>query len=173
MSILKELQTKLPSDANISEVKFEGSEIVIYTKNPEFFRDNERAVRAVVRELKKRVEIRPDLTITKDPDKTQEIIKSIAPKDSGIQAIYFEPELGKVVIECQKPGLLIGKGGETFRKIKSETLWLPKIERAPAIDSKIVRAVRNLLHTEIPYRKTFLNRIGQKINTELILSSMI
>ncbi len=167
MSILKELQTRLPSDSNISEVKFEGSEIVIYTKNPEFFKDSDRSVKSVVRELKKRVEVRPDLSITKDVEKTKEIIEGMAPEGAGIQAIYFEPELGKVVIECEKPGLMIGKGGETFRKIKSETLWLPKIERAPAIDSKIVRAVRNLLHTEIPYRKTFLNRIGQKITTEL------
>ncbi|MCK4824079.1 beta-CASP ribonuclease aCPSF1, partial [bacterium] len=67
-------------------------------------------------------------------------------------------------IESQKPGMVIGKGGETFKKIKSDTLWLPKIERAPAIESPIVRAVRNLLHTEIDYRKKFLNSIGQKIN---------
>lgn len=167
MNILKELQAKLPSDADITEVKFEGSEIVLYTKNPDFFRNSESAVRGIVKELKKRVEIRPDLSIVKDQEKTTEKIKELAPEDAGIQAIYFEPELGKVVIECQKPGLMIGKGGQTFRKVKHETLWLPKIERAPAIDSKIVRAVRNLLHTEIPYRKTFLNRIGQKISTEI------
>ncbi|MFQ5647728.1 MAG: MBL fold metallo-hydrolase, partial [Candidatus Aenigmatarchaeota archaeon] len=167
MSILKELEAKLPKDAQISEVKFEGSEIVIYTKNPDFFRNSEAAVRGIVRELKKRVEMRPDLSITMEPEKTKKKIEEIVPKDAGIQAVYFEPELGKVVIEAQKPGLVIGKGGGTFKKIRSETLWLPKIERAPAIDSKIVRAVRNLLHTEIPYRKTFLNRIGQKITAEI------
>jgi predicted metal-dependent RNase len=119
MSILKELQSKLPSNADISEVKFEGSEIVMYTKNPDFFRDSDQAVRSIVKELKKRVEMRPDLSIVADQEKTMQKIKEIAPEDAGIQAIYFEPELGKVVIECQKPGLLIGKGGETFRKIKS------------------------------------------------------
>jgi len=168
MSILKELQAKLPKDAQISEVKFEGSEIVIYTKNPDFFRNSEEVVRGIVKELKKRVEIRPDLTITMEPERTKKKIEEIVPTDAGIKAIYFEPELGKVVIEAQKPGLVIGKGGETFKKIKTETLWLPKIERAPAIDSKIVRAVRNLLHTEIPYRKTFLNRIGQRIAAQPI-----
>lgn len=81
-----------------------------------------------------------------------------------MKAIYFEPELGKVIIEAQKPGLVIGKGGETFRKIRDETLWLPKIERAPAIKSDVVRAVRNLFHTELDYRKKFLNKVGQKIN---------
>ncbi len=166
MNILKELQAKLPQDAHISEVKFEGSEIVIYTKNKDFFRNSDGPVREMVRDLKKRVEIRPDISITLDPEKTKKAIERIVPADAGVNAVYFEPELGKVIIESQKPGLVIGKGGETFRKIKEETLWLPKIERAPAINSEIVRAVRNLLHSEIEYRKRFLNMIGNKINEE-------
>jgi len=167
MSILKELDQKLPKDANISEVKFEGSEIVLYTKNKDFFRTSESLIKDIVRALKKRVEIRPDISITMDMEKAKKAIEKIVPESAGIKAVYFEPELGKVVIESQKPGLVIGKGGETFRKIKEETLWLPKIERAPAIDSDIVRAVRNLLHSEIPFRKKFLNKIGQKINEEI------
>jgi uncharacterized protein len=165
-SILKELSKRLPANADITEVKFEGSELVIYTKNKDFFRNSDRPVREIVRELKKRLEVRPDLSITMDAEKTKKAIEKIVPEDAGIKAIYFEPELGKVVIESQKPGLVIGKGGETFRKIKEQTCWLPKIERAPAISSEIVRAVRNLLHSELDYRKRFLNMIGTKINEE-------
>ena len=164
MSILKELDQKLPKDANISEVKFEGSEIVLYTKNKDFFRTSESLIKDIVHALKKRVEIRPDMSISMDMEKAKATIEKIVPESAGIKAIYFDPELGKVVIESQKPGMVIGKGGETYRKIKDETLWLPKIERAPAIESPIVRAVRNLLHSEIDYRKKFLNSIGQKIN---------
>ena len=166
MSILKELQEKLPKDVMISEVKFEGSEIVIYTKNKEFFKDSERPIREIVRELKKRVEVRPDISITMDQEKAIKEIHKIVPENAGIKDIYFEPELGKVIIESQKPGLIIGKGGETYKKIRNTTMWLPKIERAPAINSDVVRAVRKLLHSEIPYRKKFLNKIGQKINEE-------
>jgi KH/beta-lactamase-domain protein len=168
MNILKELQEKLPRDAMISEVKFEGSEIVLYTKNKDFFRESEASIKDIVKELKKRVEIRPDLSIVMDQGKAKDLIHKLVPEDAGIQAIYFEPELGKVVIEANKPGLVIGKGGETFRNIKNETIWLPKIERAPAIKSDIVRAVRNLLHSEIGYRKKFLNMIGQKINAKVL-----
>jgi len=166
MSLLKELQKKLPSDADITEIKFEASEIVMYTKNKDFFQNGEPAIRSIVKELKKRVELRPDLSITTDPEKTKGIIEKIVSEGAGIQAVYFEPELGKVIIEAQKPGLVIGKGGETYREIKNSTFWLPKIERAPGIKSNVVRAVRNLLHTEIDYRKRFLNKIGQKINSE-------
>lgn len=166
MSILKELSRRLPANADITEVKFEGSEIVIYTKNKSFFKNSDGPVRDIVRELKKRIEVRPDLSITLDVEKTKKLIEKIVPKDAGINAVYFEPELGKVIIESQKPGLVIGKGGDTFRAIKEQTLWLPKIERAPAINSEIVRAVRNLLHSELDYRKRFLNMIGTKINEE-------
>jgi KH/beta-lactamase-domain protein len=164
-NILKELEKNLPRDAQITEVKFEGPEIVLYTKNKDFFREHERVIKEIVTNLKKRIEVRPDLSITLDMEKTKKAIKKIVPEEAGIREIYFEPELGKVVIESQKPGVVIGKGGETYKRIKNETMWLPKIERAPAIESPIVRAVRNLLHTEIDYRKKFLNNIGQKINT--------
>ncbi|MBN2101932.1 MAG: beta-CASP ribonuclease aCPSF1 [Candidatus Aenigmarchaeota archaeon] len=166
MNILDELKNNLPANAKISEVMFEASEIVLYTKNKSFFIDNEEYIRKIVSNLKKRVEVRPDISITGDISKVEKIIKEIVPEEAGIKAIYFEPEMGKVVIESQKPGLVIGKGGETYKKLKERTLWLPKIERAPAIDSKVVRAVRNLYHTEIDYRKKFLNSLGQKINTE-------
>ncbi|MBI4182192.1 MAG: MBL fold metallo-hydrolase [Candidatus Aenigmarchaeota archaeon] len=166
-TILKELESKLPAHADISEVKFEASEIVLYTKNKEFFQNGEDTIKAIVREIKKRVELRPDLSITQDPETAKDYIQKTIPAEAGIQEIYFEPELGKVIIECAKPGLVIGKGGETFRDIRNKTCWLPKIERAPAMKSSVVRAVRNLLHTEIDYRKKFLNKIGQRINTEL------
>ncbi|GAF91525.1 unnamed protein product, partial [marine sediment metagenome] len=167
MSILKGLQEKLPQNADISEVKFEASEIVLYTKNKSFFSNCEGPVRELVRGLKKRIEIRPDPSISMDMEKAKKKIKEIVPESAGLVEIYFEPELGKVIIEVQKPGLVIGKGGETYKRIKNETFWLPKIERAPAIKSEIVSAVRRLLHTEIDYRKKFLNSIGQKINTAL------
>ena len=105
MSILRELQEKLPKDANISEVKFEGSEIVLYTKNKDFFRTSESLIKDIVRSLKKRVEIRPDMSITMDMEKAKEHIGKIVPESAGVKAVYFEPELGKVVIESQKPGL--------------------------------------------------------------------
>ncbi|MBN2331081.1 MAG: beta-CASP ribonuclease aCPSF1 [Candidatus Aenigmarchaeota archaeon] len=165
MSILKELEANLPKDADITEAKFEGSEMVLYTKNAGFFKNSDGVVRSIVSSLKKRIEIRPDQSITIEPEKAKKLIEKIVPQEANIKAIYFEPDLGKVVIESAKPGLVIGKGGETYRRIKSETCWLPKIERAPAIESDIVRAVRNLLHSEINYRKVFLNKIGQKINS--------
>lgn len=167
-NLLKELEGKLPRNAKISEVKFEGSNIVLYTKNKEFFKTCEEKIKDIVKELKKRVEVRADMSIIMDPEEAKKEIEKIVSNREVIRAIYFEPELGKVVIESSKPGIIIGKGGETYKKIKNTTFWLPKIERAPAIESKIVRAVRDLLHSEIGYRKKFLNKIGQKVSSSFL-----
>lgn len=163
-TLLKELEDSLPKDAQVTEIKFEASELVLYTKNKEFFRGCEPLIKEIVSRLKKRIEVRPDPSITTDPEEAAKTIKSIVPEEAGIQEIYFEPELGKVVIGCLKPGLVIGKGGETYKRIRDEAFWLPKIERAPALKSDVVSAVRSLLHTELDYRKKFLNKIGQKIS---------
>src|SRR3989338_5709917 len=161
-TILKELEESLPKDSEVTEIKFEASELVIYTKNKDFFRNCEPLIKEIVNRLKKRIEVRPDPSITTDPEETVKMIKNMVPEEAGIQEIYFEPEMSKAVIGCLKPGLVIGKGGETYKKIRDETLWLPKIERSPSLKSDIVSAFRSLLHTEIDYRKKFLNRIGQK-----------
>ena len=75
-NILKELQKNLPLNADITEVKFEGPEIVIYTKNKDFFRDNERIIKSIVSSLKKRIEVRPDATITMEPEKAKKKIEA-------------------------------------------------------------------------------------------------
>ena len=123
MSLLKELEANLPKDAKITEAKFEGSEMVLYTKNKEFFRESDDVVREIVSNLKKRIEIRPDSSITLEPEKAKKIIEEIVPADANIKAIYFEPELGKVVIESAKPGLVIGKGG----LIKDHTIGIREV----------------------------------------------
>ena len=167
MNILKELEKSLPQDAEISEIKFEASELVLYTKNQEFFKNSEDLIKQIVSNMKKRIEVRPDLSITMDPEKTKEYILKTVSEEAGIKQIYFEPELGKVFIECLKPGLVIGKGGEVDRDIRDKSCWLPKIQRAPVLNSDIVNAVRGLLHTELDYRKRFLNSVGSKISSEL------
>lgn len=165
MEILEKVKSLLPKEA-VSRVELEGSEIIVYTKDREFFRGHEDIVRQVVSQIKKRIEVRPEKNLTLDEEATKEKIKEIVPEDAKIKEIYFEPERSIVVIAAQKPGLVIGRGGETFRNIRSETLWMPRIERVPAIKSEIVENIRKVIHNEVKFRKEFLNKIGEKIFTE-------
>jgi len=165
MEILEKVRSLLPKEA-ISRVELEGSEIIVYTKDAEFFKTHEQPVRGVVEQIKKRIEVRPESNLTIDQEATKEKIKQIVPEDAKIKNIYFEPERSLVVIAAEKPGLVIGRGGETFRQIRSETMWVPRIERVPPIKSDIIDGIRKVLHQEVKFRKQFLNKIGEKIFTE-------
>ncbi len=163
MKELEELKKEFPEDAMISEACYEGSNIVFYTKNREFFLNNDKVVRELVSKLRKRIEIRPASTITSDPEKAKKSIEKIIPKEAGLSEIVFQPEFGKIILRAKKPGLIIGKNGETLNKIKKETRWMPYVERVPAIESKIVNKARELTIGNPSFRKKFLNVVGSKI----------
>ena len=165
MEILEKVKSSLSKDV-VDRVELEGCEIVVYTKDKFFFLDASEQVKGTVQELKKRIEVRPDSTLCLSPEDAKKIIMGIIPEDAKVKDIKFEPERSLVIITAEKPGLVIGRGGETFKKIKEKTLWVPRIERVPEITSKIVRSIRNLLFTETKWRKTFLKKIGKNIFTE-------
>jgi len=165
MEILEKVKSILPAEA-ISRIELEGSEIVVYTKDRDFFVQHEDAVRQVVEQLKKRIEIRPEAKLCLDQEATKKIITETVPEDAKIRGIYFEEERSLVIIVAEKPGLVIGRGGETFKKIKAETLWVPRIERVPSIKSDVIDGIRKTIHTESKFRKEFLNKIGEKIFSE-------
>jgi hypothetical protein len=158
------VKNALPSEAHISEIRFEGCEIVLYTKNKEFFTSDGTSIKDLVSTLKKRIILRPDPSICLDMEKTSEIIKKIVPEDAGVKEINFEPAFGEVIIEADKPGLVIGKGGETLKEIKKQTHWLPSVKRTPAIPSDIVKTLRELVHKNSDFRKDFLDKIGKRIH---------
>jgi KH/beta-lactamase-domain protein len=162
MEILKKVESSLPKEV-VSRIELEGSEIIVYTKDREFFKNNEETIRQIVSELKKRIEVRLEKDLCLEEEAAKQKIKEIVTEDAKIKDIYFEPERSLVIIAAEKPGLVIGKGGETFKKIKAETLWTPRIERVPPIKSDVINGIRKVLHTESKFRKKFLNEIGEKI----------
>ncbi|MBI4014810.1 MAG: MBL fold metallo-hydrolase [Candidatus Aenigmarchaeota archaeon] len=163
MAILEDVKQELPPEAEITDMAYEGSELIYYTKNKVFFESCTAAIKKLVSKFKKRIEIRADPSLLASEEQTVEFIKSRVPAEAGIKDIYFEPEFAKVVIHAEKPGVVIGKSGETLLEIKQSTCWMPDIRRAPVIDSEIIRSVRRMLHNEAGYRKKFLNETGKKI----------
>lgn len=165
MEILKKVKKSLPKEV-ISRVELEGSEIIVYTNDAEFFKTHEQTVREVVGQIKKRIEVRPESNLTIDQKEAKKKIIEIVPEDAKIKEIYFEPERSLVVIVAEKPGLVIGRGGETFKRIRAGTMWVPRIERVPSIKSDVIGGIRKMLHKEVKFRKRFLNKIGKSIFTE-------
>ncbi|HLD85746.1 MAG TPA: beta-CASP ribonuclease aCPSF1 [archaeon] len=164
--VLSQIKEELPKNAGITEMLYEGSEIILYTEDKEFFKNCTPQIKEIVKKVKKRIEVRADPSLVLSEEKTEELIRKAVPQDAGIKDIYFEPEFAKVVIHAEKPGLVIGKSGETLLEIRNKTFWTPDIKRAPVIDSEIIRAVRRMLHKEVDYRKKFLHKLGEKIYSQ-------
>lgn len=160
--IIKEILKNLPSD-KISEANFEGANIVLYTKDEDFFMNNSGLIKKVVDSIKKRVELRPDPSITMDMEDAEKEIKKIIPEEAGVDQVFFDPQRSRVIIEAEKPGLAIGKQGAILREIRSKTLWVPLINRKPAIRSKLIETIRAVLYKNSDYRRKFLDKIGHRI----------
>ncbi len=155
----------LPKSADIADIRFEGSDIVVYTKNKDFFAGDTTAVKELVSALKKRIILRPDQSICKDMEDARKAIEKIVPKEAGLKDIEFEPGFSTVTIEAEKPGLVIGKGGEVIRELRAKTLWAPIIKRAPVLHSDTIKTLRELIYRESNFRRDFLDKVGKGIHS--------
>jgi len=162
--ILKTIKDHLPKC--ISNAVFEGANIVVYTDDKDFFLSGERKIKEIVDKIKKRIELRADQKILLDKEETEKKIREVVPKEAEITNIIFDIQRSIVVIEAKKPGLVIGKQGSVLAEIKKKTLWVPQVQRSPAIQSKITENIRSVLYLNNNYRRRFLNNIGKKIYKE-------
>jgi len=163
MDDLEDVKSLLPADSNVKDLKYEASDVVLYTGSEDFFLDNSQTVKEIVSKIKKRVEVRPTQKLSHDPDKAKSKLKELLDDEAGLEEIIFQPSLGKVIIRAEKPGKVIGNNGDGLQEIREETLWSPQVERVPAIDSKVVDRARELTVEDPDFRKDFLHEVGEKI----------
>jgi len=161
--ILEEVMKFIPDKNKISDSYFEGANIVLYTKDKDFFLDNNGIIKQIVDSIKKRVELRPDPAICMDIENAEKIIRDIIPKDAGEINLLFDIQRSLVTIEVEKPGVAIGKQGEVLKEIRKKSFWVPIIRRTPAIRSKIIENINHVLFENNDYRKKFLNNVGKRI----------
>jgi len=167
---LKELKNKInekvPKGISVSEVEFEGPELVIYTDDPKKFADQADLIKILARDLRKRIVVRPN--ILEDPEKAVQDIRAVVAENAGITDIYFDADTGEVLIEAEKPGVVIGKNGATLREITKHIGWTPKVVRTPPIESVTVKQIRQYLRSVNEERKEFLRTIGRRIHRDVI-----
>ena len=116
---LKELKEtinkKVPRGVEVTDVEFEGPEMVIYTDNPEKFAAEQDLIKTLARDLRKRIVVRPN--ILGDTEIAYDMVKKVVPEGAGITDIFFDTDTGEMLIEAEKPGVVIGKNGATLRDI--------------------------------------------------------
>lgn len=160
--ITKEILKQLP-EGKISDIAFEAANIVLYTKDIDFFFNDGGIVRKVVSKIKKRIELRPDPSMCLEAEEAEKIIRKELGEDSGITQINFDPQRSVVVIEVEKPGIAIGKKGENLHQVKRKTFWVPQVTRTPPIRSQLIESIRSVLYQNSEYHRKFLHKTGERI----------
>ena len=161
-----EIVSEVPDDISISDVQYEGPELVVYTRDPKKFAQNGDLIRQLASQLRKRITVRPDPDVLSVPDQAREQIRDVTPEEAGITDLDFHADTGEVVIEAEKPGMVIGRHGSTLREITQKVGWTPEVVRTPPIESSTVSNVRNFLKQERDDRRDILERIGRQIHRE-------
>ncbi len=167
---LEELQdqitNEIPPDISVTDVKYEGPELVVYTRDPKQFAQDGDLVRRLASKLRKRITVRPDPAVLSRPETAREKILNVIPDDAGVTDLDFHEDTGEVVIEAEKPGMVIGRHGSTLREIPEAAGWTPEVVRTPPIESSTVSNVRNFLKSERDDRRDILEKVGRQIHRE-------
>jgi KH/beta-lactamase-domain protein len=161
-----EIEDEVPADITISDVTYEGPELVVYTRDPKEFASDGDLVRRLASKLRKRITVRPDPDVLSHPREAEEQVRDIIPEEAGVTDLDFHADTGEVVIEAEKPGMVIGRHGSTLREITRTVGWTPEVVRTPPIESSTVSNVRNFLKQERDERRDILERIGRQIHRE-------
>ncbi|MFH0927812.1 MAG: beta-CASP ribonuclease aCPSF1, partial [Candidatus Micrarchaeota archaeon] len=167
---LKEIEKKVaelvPAECGLAKTEAEGLDVVLYLKDIKAFYRNDQLIRKIAGALRKRVVIRSDSSALLPVEEAMQVIKEVVPAEAGVDDIRFVPEFCEVIIEALKPGLVIGKGGQTLRAIIEKTGWAPKVERTPTMPSSTIKGIRSSLIKDASSRRKFLLNLGKKICTQ-------
>jgi hypothetical protein len=161
-----EIEDEVPSTISITDVKYEGPELVVYTRDPKEFAGDGNLVRNLASKLRKRITVRPDPEVLSSPETARQKVLEVIPDEAGVSELDFHEDTGEVVIEAEKPGMVIGRHGSTLREITQEVGWTPEVVRTPPIESSTVSNVRNFLKQERQERREILERVGRQIHRE-------
>jgi KH/beta-lactamase-domain protein len=156
------VRNELP-DGKVDEIAFEGANIILYSTDKDFCFGNDDLIKDIVNKIKKRVELRPDPSLTISQDEAQDTIKEIVPDKANLDKITFDEERSIVVLEAENTQMLTGRDTDVVDTIKQETYWIPEIKRTPIIRSPIIENIRGVLYQNSKERRDFLNETGKRV----------
>jgi len=172
-TLLRQILAELPPDIGLTNIEFEGPEIVLYVKNRKAIANKLDLVKNIAKKVRKRVVIRVHPDARLPPQEAKEKILELVPKDAGIDpnSIVFDKTLGEVWIKAEKPGMVIGKGAVLHHLILAETGWRPEVFRASPLESKTLNVIMTNLLKQSDYRLRFLRYIGERIHRDVIFKN--
>lgn len=167
----KQILQSLPEEALITSAKFEGTNIALYTKNPEFsLTELTLHLSALSKSLKKRFIIRTDPSIRLTEDESRLAITKILPKEITVSVIFCDEATGEVILEVNNPE---GITPDIFLKIAKVTGWITHTRRSPHIPSNSIKNIHSTLKSSSKERQNFYQILGKRIFRPMILSNSL
>src|SRR5215217_1381460 len=166
-AVSKIILKSIPSDSQITFVRFEGPNIALYTKNPKFALTE--LTYFLSKTLKKRFIIRTDSSSRLPEDQTRQAVVKLLPKDVQVSAIFCDDATGEVVLEVSKPEAI---DPNMLVQIAQSTGWIAHTRRSPHIPSSSINTLHSTLKSSARERTEFLQKLGKRVFREsLIVSS--
>ena len=170
-AVSKIILKSIPSDSQITFVRFEGPNIALYTKNPKFaLTELTYFLSSLSKTLKKRFIIRTDSSSRLPEDQTRQAVVKLLPKDVQVSAIFCDDATGEVVLEVSKPEAI---DPNMLVQIAQSTGWIAHTRRSPHIPSSSIITLHSTLKSSAKERAEFLQKLGKRVFREpLIVSSV-
>jgi len=170
-AVSKIILKSIPSDSQITFVRFEGPNIALYTKNPKFaLTELTYFLSSLSKTLKKRFIIRTDSSSRLTEDQTRQAVVKLLPKDVQVSAIFCDDATGEVVLEVSKPEAI---DPNMLVQIAQSTGWIAHTRRSPHIPSSSIITLHSTLKSSAKERTEFLQKLGKRVFREpLIVSSV-
>jgi uncharacterized protein len=169
-AVSKIILKSIPSDSQVTIVRFEGPYIALYTKNPKFaLTELTYFLSSLSKTLKKRFIIRTDPSSRLPEDQTRQAVARLLPKDVQVSAIFCDDATGEVVLEVSKPEAI---DPNMLVQIAQSTGWIAHTRRSPHIPSSSINTLHSTLKSSARERTEFLQKLGKRVFREsLIVSS--
>jgi uncharacterized protein len=151
----------IPSDSQITLVRFEGPNIALYTRNPKFaLTELTYFLSSLSKNLKKRFIIRTDPSVRLPEDQTRQTVVKLLPKDVQVSAIFCDDATGEVVLEVSKPEAI---DPNMLVQIAQSTGWIAHTRRSPHIPSSSINMLHSTLKSSAKERTEFLQKLGKRL----------
>jgi KH/beta-lactamase-domain protein len=157
----KMILQSIPSDAQITTVRFEGPNIALYTKNAKFaLTELTYYLSSLSKTLKKRFIIRTDSSVRLPEEQTRQAVVKLLPKDVTVSAVFCDDATGEVVLEVSRPESI---DPNMIVQIAQSTGWIAHTRRSPHIPSSSINVIHYNLKESARERTDFLQKLGKRI----------
>ncbi len=168
--IREEIFKRIPPEAQLTKIEFEGPEIAIYVRNVKFIIEREDIIKTLAKTLRKRIVVRVDESARLPEHEALKKILSMLPGDVKVSKddITFDKVLGEVFIRTLEPRKFYQDDKLLYRMIFQVTGWRPVIIRKPPLRSKILEEALGYIIAQSDERIRILRAVGERIHREVL-----